>query len=74
MSMLDWFPKSVEEHKAEWILLAVILYLVYGNWEKGKDIRLLCELTGPHDYLAGHSLAAKEEFNNTCGKYDPVDE
>jgi hypothetical protein len=49
-----------------WILLCALALAEYGNYQNGKRVDALCDLTGPHDFEVARPFTAREQINNIC--------
>jgi len=49
-----------------WILCAALALAEYGNYQRGKELDLLCDLTGPHDMYYGKPVTNRQRADNTC--------
>ena len=38
----------------------------FGNYERGRDLTRVCELTGPHDVISLHPKTDREEIDSIC--------
>jgi hypothetical protein len=53
------------------LLLGLLWVSVYVNYSLGRDLRRVCELTGPHDAVFGSLRTPREEVGNICLHRDP---
>ena len=56
-----------------WILAGLLIVAEFGNYQYGKDISRLCELTGPHDVSVPHPATTEQEIDNICIGHEPAD-
>jgi hypothetical protein len=55
------------------LLLGLLAVAVYGNYSTGRDLRRVCELTGPHDAMVRNPRTPREEIGNICVGHQPDD-
>src|SRR5260221_13602323 len=72
ISDLRW---SITRNPIAWLLFGALLWCVWGNYEKGRDLDRLCELTGPHDVglPAEYAKTARDKIDNICISHQPLD-
>lgn len=72
MSIVDAFAKN----SLAWILAGLLLVAVHGSYQRGKELRLICELTGPHDVSFGNPTTPRQKIDTICASrdYDGGDE
>ncbi len=49
-----------------WVLLALLMLAIYGNYREGHDLVNVCELTGPHDVSVPLPQTTQQEIANIC--------
>jgi hypothetical protein len=49
-----------------WIVCALLALVVYGNYERGRDLDRVCELLGPHDVVVPSPQTPRQEIDNIC--------
>jgi hypothetical protein len=57
---------KVFENPFAWLLLALLAFAEYGNYQRGRELVRVCELLGPHGVSVVVPLRAREEIDNIC--------
>lgn len=76
MKLTDWIRDRVLRNPAAWFFFALFLLAEYWNYEKGKQLDRVCELTGPHEAVVAKPTTDREELGNICLSrgHDPFEE
>jgi hypothetical protein len=67
---LSGIKQSLNNDPVRWVLLALLILAVYGNYREGDDLAKVCELTGPHDVSVAHPLTTQQEITNICLRHE----
>jgi hypothetical protein len=57
-----------------WILCALLAIVVYGNYQRGRDLDRVCELLGPHVVAVPSPRTARQEIDSICVSRGEPDE
>jgi hypothetical protein len=75
--MMDRIVKAIHEgffrNPLAWLLLAAFAIAEYGNYQRGKELDRVCELTGPHDVWVKSPKTSREEIDKICGARESSD-
>jgi hypothetical protein len=71
MSLWDRLQEGFFKNPIAWILLGLLAVAEYRNYERGKELKRLCELTEPHDASHLHPQTSRQEINTICLRRDP---
>jgi hypothetical protein len=78
MNLLERARESLKEHPGAWILVALLAISVYGNYQNGHRLTLVCEnirdmmAESPmrRDMLAAWQRNEADEIDNICSERD----
>jgi hypothetical protein len=58
----DW----IMTNPVAWFLFVLLVIAEYGNYQRGKELTRVCELSGPHDVFIEHPRTDRQELDNIC--------
>lgn len=63
----------LERNPLAWLLAAALVICEWGNYDTGRDLRELCELTGPHvgTMPERYAITPQYKIDNICGRHEP---
>lgn len=79
---LDWLRKGQAEirrrimaNPTAWILLALLIWAEWLNYEKGSDLQKICALAAPHIAIVPDRYATTvgQKLDNLCSRYEATD-
>jgi hypothetical protein len=70
VKVIDWLRDNFLKNVPAWIFFGLFVVAEVGNYNHGRTITKLCELTGSHDVGTGHPRNAREEIDNICIAHD----
>lgn len=73
---LQWLKDSFIANPLAWLLFALFLIAEHANYQKGKLLDQVCELTGEHDAAYGNPATDREKLDTICvdRQPDPYDD
>jgi hypothetical protein len=72
-SWTDKIREGLLKNPFAWILFVLLVIAEYGNYQRGKELDHVCELTGPHDVGFVSPKNDKEELDTICISRQPDD-
>jgi hypothetical protein len=73
MQLTDRLRASYMRSPMAWFLALMLVYSIYGNYERDRRLSRVCELLGPHKMSYGNPITAKEEIDAICALHKPDD-
>ena len=66
MTFRDKVRDTFQKNVVAWFLFALLLIAAYGNYQRGKELDRVCELSGPHVGVFSSPKNDKEELDSIC--------
>jgi hypothetical protein len=66
MTIADKISAGFFKNPVAWVLLVFFIIAEYGNYQRGKELDRVCELSGPHDFSYSQPKNDKEEIDTIC--------
>jgi hypothetical protein len=73
MNLAEKIQESFSKNPIAWLLLIAFAIAEHGNYQRGKELTRIRELTGPHDTSVAIPKTARQEIDNICISRQPDD-
>ena len=74
MNLVEKMQEGFFKNPFAWLLLIAFIIAEYGNYQRGKELDRICELSGPHDVSVKKPTTPREEIDNICISRQPDDD
>jgi hypothetical protein len=73
MNLTGKMREGFFKNPSAWLLLIVFAIAEYGNYQRGKELDRICELTGEHDVSVPTPRTVRQEIDKICISRQPDD-